>query len=203
MHHRVTLVSRRACRKLLSTHGLPRLSISSSGRQTLATQRVSVVYRLHSRRGEKSTNAAACDLENREKKRKRKRREGRKKRKREERRSDRNAKRLKRLRINYLSLSSRSFLSLFLFLHPFCPSFSDDVRVVVSPISHYSSIVNQNAALPGTKVPNKIHKFPLYYVRGGFRQKFSKFRKQYFWYPCCSPTSENRGLHVNNLEMRG
>jgi len=60
---------------------------------------------------------------------------------------------------------------------PFWPSFFDDVRVVVSPISYRTSIVNQNAALPRAKVPNKIHKFPLYCTRGGFRQKFPKFRK--------------------------
>lgn len=73
--------------------------------------------------------------------------------------------------------NSTSCATYFSPLSPTRPFQFFDDTVVVSPITHHGSIVNQNAALSGTKVPNKIHKFPLYCAHGGFRQKFSKFRK--------------------------
>lgn len=168
MHHHVTLVSRRVHRKLLSARASSRLSIFRMAWwiDTGDARRVSMC-RSCSWRGEKSTRGSAISRRWR-------------KREREKRWSDRNAKQLKWLHVNHLSATLRRALPSFLLplfpTRPFCPSFFDDT-IVASPITHHDSIVNQNAALSGTKVPNKIHKFPLYCARSGFRQKFSKFRK--------------------------
>lgn len=165
MHHHVTLVSRRVHRKLLSTRAffealdLP-YSVVDRYRRRATRLYVSIVFL--TRRKIDSVISRRY-----------------RKREREKRWSDRNAKQLKWLHVKHLSATLRHALPSFLLslssTRPFYSSLFDDT--VVSPITHHGSIVNQNAALSGTKVPNKIHKFPPYCARSGFRQKFPKFRK--------------------------